>query len=322
MKQQPLGRSSLMVSPFALGTMTFGAQTDEPTARSMVDLCLERGLNFLDTANVYNGGTTEEILGRLLQGRRDRFMLASKVGIKNDQLPAEGGLSQKAILTAIENSLRRLQTDYLDLYYLHQPDYSVPLEQTLSVMDGLVRSGKVRFVGASNYASWQVCRMLWMAEKNGWQRIEAVQPMYNLLARGIEQELLPACADFQLAVVPYNPLAGGLLTGKHQPQAPIPGTRFDRLPFYRDRYWNSANFEAVQQLAEVAQAAGRSLTRLAISWILQRPHVTSVILGASQIRHLEDNLAALDEPPLSTETLAACDQVWATLRGVSPTYNR
>lgn len=322
MKQRPLGRSSLTVSPFALGTMTFGAQTDEPTARSMVDLCLERGVSFLDTANVYNGGTTEEILGRILPGRRDRFVLASKVGIKNDQLPAEAGLSKAAILTAIENSLRRLKTDYLDLYYLHQPDYTVSLEETLAVMDQLVRSGKIRVVGASNYASWQVCRMLWLAEKNGWQRIEAVQPMYNLLARGIEQELLPACAEFQLAVVPYNPLAGGLLTGKHQPQAPIPGTRFDRLPFYRDRYWNAANFEAVKRLTEIAQAAGRSLTRLAIPWILQQPHVTSVILGASTMQHLQDNLAALDEPPLQAETLAACDQVWATLRGVTPTYNR
>ena len=134
MNQRQLGRSSLTVSPVALGTMTFGAQTDEPTARSMVDLCLERGVNFLDTANVYNGGTTEEILGRILTGRRERFVLASKVGIKNDQLPAEGGLSRKAILTAINNSLRRLKTDYLDLYYLHQPDYTVPLEQTLAVI--------------------------------------------------------------------------------------------------------------------------------------------------------------------------------------------
>lgn len=322
MKLRPLGRSSLSVSPVALGTMTFGAQADEPTARSMIDLCLERGVNFLDTANVYNGGATEEILGRILAGRRERFVLASKVGIKNEQLPTEAGLSRQAIFTAIENSLRRLKTDYLDLYYLHQPDYTVPLEQTLAIMDELVRAGKVRVVGVSNYASWQVCRMLWLAEKNGWQRLEAVQPMYNLVARGIEQELLPACAEFQVGVVPYNPLAGGLLTGKHQPQAPIPGTRFDRMPFYRDRYWNDANFEAVQRLSEVAQSAGRSLTRLSLNWLFQQPQVTSVILGASRLEHLRDNLGALDDSPLAPDVLAACDEVWASLRGVTPKYNR
>jgi aryl-alcohol dehydrogenase-like predicted oxidoreductase len=322
MKLRQLGRSNLNVSPVALGTMTFGAQTDEPTARSMIDLCLERGVNFLDTANVYNGGTTEEILGRILSGRRDRFVLASKVGIKNDQLLPESGLSRNAILTAIDNSLRRLKTNYLDLYYLHQPDYTVPLEESLAVMDELVRAGKIRAVGVSNYASWQVCRMLWLAERNGWQRIEAVQPMYNLIARGIEQELIPACAEFQVGIVPYNPLAGGLLTGKHQQQAPIPGTRFDRMPFYRDRYWNAVNFEAVQRLSEIAQSAGRSLTRLSLTWLLEQPQVTSVILGASRLEHLKDNLAALDEQPLSAETLAACDEVWASLRGVTPKYNR
>jgi len=322
MKLRQLGRSNLNVSPVALGTMTFGAQTDEPTARSMIDLCLERGVNFLDTANVYNGGTTEEILGRILSGRRDRFVLASKVGIKNDQLLPEAGLSRASILTAIDNSLRRLKTNYIDLYYLHQPDYTVPLEETLAVMDELLRAGKVRVVGVSNYASWQVCKMLWLAERNGWQRIEAVQPMYNLIARGIEQELIPACAEFQVGIVPYNPLAGGLLTGKHQQQAPIPGTRFDRMPFYRDRYWNAVNFEAVQRLSEIAQSAGRSLTRLSLTWLLQQPQVTSVILGASRLEHLKDNLAALDEQPLSAETLAACDEVWASLRGVTPKYNR
>jgi len=322
MKLRQLGRSNLNVSPVALGTMTFGAQTDEPTARSMIDLCLERGVNFLDTANVYNSGTTEEILGRILSGRRDRFVLASKVGIKNDQLLPEAGLSRASILTAIDNSLRRLKTNYIDLYYLHQPDYTVPLEETLAVMDELLRAGKVRVVGVSNYASWQVCKMLWLADRNGWQRIEAVQPMYNLIARGIEQELIPACAEFQVGIVPYNPLAGGLLTGKHQQQAPIPGTRFDRMPFYRDRYWNAVNFEAVQRLSEIAQSAGRSLTRLSLTWLLQQPQVTSVILGASRLEHLKDNLAALDEQPLSAETLAACDEVWASLRGVTPKYNR
>lgn len=322
MDRRRLGRTSQTISPATLGTMTFGSQTDEAAARSMVDLCLERGIESLDTANVYNNGKTEEIVGRIISGRRDRFFLASKVGIKNDQLPDEAGLSKAAIGRAIENSLRRLNTDYVDLYYLHQPDYSTPLEETLAAMHELVRAGKVRFIGLSNYASWQVCRILWLAEKNGWPRPEVVQPMYNLLARGIEQELLPACAEFQLAVIPYNPLAGGLLTGKHQAQAPIPGTRFDLMPFYRYRYWHVSNFNAVIRLREIAAAAGRALTRLSIGWLLQQAGVTSVIIGASQIEHLQENLAALDDPPLSPESLAACDEVWKTLRGITPIYNR
>src|SRR5262245_9461916 len=207
-EKRPLGRSALQVPRLSLGTMTIGAQADEPTGRSMIDLCLERGVNFIDTANVYNVGVTEQILGRILAGRRDRVILASKVGIHNDQLPKEAGLSRAAITTAIENSLRRLKTDYLDLYYFHQPDYTVPLEDSLAVMAELVRAGKVRYFAASNYASWQIFKMLWLAEKNSWPPVVATQPMYNLLARRIEQELLPLATDQQLAVIPYNPLAG------------------------------------------------------------------------------------------------------------------
>jgi aryl-alcohol dehydrogenase (NADP+) len=322
MELRTLGKTKLLVSPLCLGTMTFGAQTDEATSRSMLDFSLERGINFVDTANVYNAGLTEEILGRALAGRRDRVILASKVGIKNDQLPGEGGLSKAAIVKAIENTLRRLKTDYVDLYYLHQPDYAVLLEESLAAMDQLVRSGKVRFIGASNYASWQVCRMLWLAETSGWQPVTVVQPMYNLLARGIEQELLPMCQSFGLPVVPYNPLAGGLLTGKHTSAAPLPGSRFERMPFYRDRYWHASNFEAVSELAKIAAAAGRTLTQFALGWLLQNPAVTSVIVGASSLRHLEENLAVLNAPPLPPESLAACDDVGRKLRGITPQYNR
>jgi aryl-alcohol dehydrogenase-like predicted oxidoreductase len=322
MKTRPLGRTGIEVSPLCLGTMTIASQVDEPTACSMIDMCLDWGVNFIDTANVYNAGKTEEILGNILAGRRDRFVLASKVGIKNDQLPSEGGLSRVAICTAIENTLRRLKTDYVDLYYLHQPDYSVPLEESLAAMDELVRAGKVRFIGASNYASWQLCRALWIAKDNGLTPVQFVQPMYNLLARGIEQELLPMCREFELAVVPYNPLAGGLLTGKHAQSGPAAGSRFDRMPLYRDRYWRPENFAAVERLSEVARAENRSLTQLAIGWLVERAGVASVILGASQLAHLEDNLSAIDKGPLSREAQAVCEEVWATLRGVSPVYNR
>jgi aryl-alcohol dehydrogenase-like predicted oxidoreductase len=322
MDNRQLGRSDLQVSPLTLGTMTFGSQVDEPTARTMVDLFLSRGMNFIDTANVYNAGVAENMLGRILAGRRDRVVLATKVGIKMGDAPDEQGLSPAAINKAIEDSLRRLQTDYVDLYYLHQPDYSTPLEGSLAALDKLVRAGKVRQVAASNYASWQVCRMLWLTEKNNWQPMVAVQPMYNLLARRIEQELLPFCRDQQIAVVPYNPLSGGLLTGKHTAKSPIAGSRFDRMPLYRDRYWNATNFAALERLSQVAQEARRSLTQLAIGWLLQQSSVTSVILGASQPEHLEQNLAVIDLPPLPESALTACDEVWGILGGVSPAYNR
>jgi aryl-alcohol dehydrogenase-like predicted oxidoreductase len=322
MTKRQLGKTGLQTAPLTLGTMTFGSQLDESAARTVVDLCLERGIHFIDTANAYNAGQSEAMLGRILTGRRDRVILASKVGIKVGDSPEDQGLSPAAIRKQIDGSLKRLQTDYLDVYYLHQPDYATPLAQSLAAMDELVRAGKVRVVAVSNYASWQVCQMQWLAEKNGWQPIAMVQPMYNLLARRIEQELLPCCREFGLAVVPYNPLAGGLLSGKHQPAAPIAGTRFERMPLYRDRYWHSENFAAVERLKQIAEQADRSLVELAIGWVIQQPAITSAILGVSRIEHLESALATLDKPPLSAEILAACDEVYAPLRGIAPNYNR
>src|SRR5262245_15040045 len=184
MEYRTLSDTNLVVSRVILGTITFGAQVDEAAAAVMVDRCLERGVNFIDTANVYNAGRSEEILGRILGGRRDRVILASKVGIKMGEGPDESGLSPSAIVRGAEESLRRLQTDRLDLYYLHKPDHATPLEESLEAMERLVRAGKVRYLGASNYAGWQVCRLLWLAEANGWPAVRVVQPMYNLLVRG------------------------------------------------------------------------------------------------------------------------------------------
>lgn len=186
-----------------------------------------------------------------------------------------------------------------------------------------MQSGKVRFVGASNYASWQVCQMRLWAEQHGWQPVSVVQPMYNLLARGIEQEFLPMCREFGLAVVAYNPLAGGLLTGKHRPDAStLTGTRFDRMPFYRDRYWHAANFAAVQELNNLADTAGRSLTGLALCWLVYQRDIEGIILGASSPAQLQENLTALDAGPLPPEILAGCERVWESLRGPVPRYNR
>jgi aryl-alcohol dehydrogenase-like predicted oxidoreductase len=249
-------------------------------------------------------------------------VLASKVAGKMGDDPLASGLSKAAILRAVEASLSRLSTDYLDIYYLHQPDYSVPLEETLEAMEELVRSGKVRQPASSNYASWQVCRMLWIADRNGYTPLKVTQPMYNLLARGIEQEYLPMAKELGVSTVVYNPLAGGLLTGKQRRGEPLPGTRFDNNRLYLDRYWHEAQFDAIEELAGAARAAGRSLVSLALNWVLHHTAADCLILGASRIEQLQENLRALGDGPLAPETLAVCDAVWRKLRGVAPQYNR
>lgn len=314
--------TAIDVSRLCLGTMTFGSQIDPGEARSMVDMSIERGIHFFDTANSYNAGKSEEILGAALKDRRDRVVLASKVFNKMGDGSDDRGLSRSAILKAVEGSLRRLQTDYLDIYYLHAPDYEIPLEETLGAMDQLVRSGKVRCIGASNYASWQLCQMHWIAHAHGWSGIPVSKPMYNLLARGIEQEFLPACAALDVSTIVYNPLAGGLLTGKHQPQQPIPGTRFENNPQYTTRYWHAATFAAVAELSQIARSADRTLTSVALNWLLHHTTTDCVILGASRLEHLAQNIQVCDEGPLPEAVVEACDQVWKKLRGASPTYNR
>jgi aryl-alcohol dehydrogenase-like predicted oxidoreductase len=302
--------------------MTFGGQTDEAAARKMIDLCTDSGINFLDTANIYNLGASEEILGRILEGRRQQFILASKVRNKMGEGPDMSGLSRGAIFRAIDDSLRRLRTDYLDLYYLHLPDYSAPIEESLEAMNELVKQGKVRYLASSNYSGWQTVELLWIAERNGYQAPYVAQPMYNLIARGIEQEYLPMSKRFGVSNVVYNPLAGGLLTGKQRRDGPLPGTRFDNNRMYLDRYWHPADFDAVEQLQLIAAAAGRSLLSLALNWIYHHTPVECIILGASRVEHLEQNLKVLSDGPLDAETLQGCDKVWEALRGPTPKYNR
>jgi aryl-alcohol dehydrogenase-like predicted oxidoreductase len=189
-------------------------------------------------------------------------------------------------------------------------------------MDDLVRSGKVRYIGCSNTLAYQLARAIGRSELHGIARFDSVQPRYNLLFRENERELFPLCSEERIAVIPYNPLAGGLLTGKHSAAAPLANSRFTRMPIYQDRYWHEANFAAIQQLTRLAQESGRSLARLALRWVLDRPGITSVILGASRLEHLQENLAAADDPPLPADVLTACDAVWKQLRGITPTYNR
>jgi aryl-alcohol dehydrogenase-like predicted oxidoreductase len=302
--------------------MTFGSQVDESQAIRIVDRCLDLGVNFFDTANVYNQGASEVIVGKALKGRRDKLVLASKVRGKMGDASDQNGLSRAAIERGVEDSLRRLQTSYLDLYYLHQPDYAVPIDESLEAMERLVKQGKVRYPASSNYSGWQVCQMQWIAAKNGYKPATVTQPMYNLLARGIEQEYLPMCKEFGVSTVVYNPLAGGMLTGKQKRDAPLPGTRFDGNQMYLGRYWNEQDFDAVSELLDIARKAGRSPVSLALNWLLHHTATDCVILGASKLEQLEENLKAMEDGPLSADTVSACDQVWSKIRGVSPQYNR
>lgn len=301
--------------------MTFGSQTDSTAAGRMIDLCMDRGINFFDTANVYNGGKSETLLGETLRGRRSRVILASKVG---SQAPESGAapLSLAAILAHIDESLRRLQTDYLDIYYLHQPDYSTRFDETLEAMHRVVRAGKVRYPAVSNFAAWQVCRMMWISETQHYDPPVISQPMYNLLARGVETEYVPFCKEAGVSMVVYNPLAGGLLTGKQDSGRPLPGTRFDNNQLYLNRYWHPAVFDAVDTLRKVAEGAGRSLVDLSLNWLLHHSAADCVILGASKVEQLEENLDALERGPLPSDVVAACDCVWQDLKGVTPRYNR
>lgn len=322
MELRVLRGTDLKVSRLCFGTMTFGKPVDSVTANNLVRRCIDAGINFFDTANVYQAGVSESYLGEALRGRRDKVILASKVRGKMGPDPDQQGLSPAAIRRAIEDSLRRLQTDYLDLYYLHQPDYEVPIEETLAAMDELVRSGKVRWIGTSNYASWQVCEMLNLADRYSQTPLPVAQHMYNLIARGLEQEFIPFANKHNVSIIAYNPLAGGLLTGKHSPTHIIPGTRFDDNRMYQERYWHPQNFEAVAALSEIARKAGRSLISLAFGWLLQQAHVDCVILGASRPEQLEENLAASSQPPIAPELMRECDEIWHRLRGPVPVYNR
>jgi 1-deoxyxylulose-5-phosphate synthase len=322
MDRVKLKGTDLEVSRLCLGTMTFGKPVDQLTAGKMVDYCLDEGINFVDTANIYQNGIAESMLGRAMRGKRDKLVVATKVRGKMGEGADEAGLSKRAIVRAVDESLKRLQTDYVDLYYLHQPDHAVPIEETLSTMEELIKAGKIRFPATSNYSGWQVCEMLWIAKQNKCTPIKVSQPMYNLLARGIEQEYVPMARKYGVTIIAYNPLAGGLLTGKHSRSVIPPGTRFDNNSMYQERYWHEENFSAVEELRRAAEAVGRSLLDVSLCWLLHHTQTDCVLLGATRMEQLEENLAACGKGPLPAEMLRSCDEVWTKLRNPVPIYNR
>jgi 1-deoxyxylulose-5-phosphate synthase len=322
MKVIKLKGTDLNVSRLCLGTMTFGKPVDQATANKMIDRCLDVGINFVDTANIYQAGVSESMLGQAIRGKRDKLVVATKVRGKMGDAPDDCGLSKAAVFRAVEASLKRLQTDYVDLLYLHQPDNAVPIEETLCAMEELLQQGKLRFPATSNYSGWQVCEMLWIAQKNKFTPAKVSQPMYNLLARGIEQEYLPMARKYDIAVIAYNPLAGGLLTGKHRLSVVPRGTRFDNNSMYQDRYWHAQNFVAVEELKKAAERAGRSLLDVSLCWLLHHTDTDCVLVGATRMEQLDQNLAACAKGALPPETLKVCEDVWAQLRNPVPIYNR
>lgn len=314
------------ISPLVLGTMTFGSQTDEATAAEMIAVSADAGITMIDTANVYNGGAAEEILGRVLGRRRDQMLLATKVGIPSSDAGEAAPLSAIAIRTCVEASLRRLATDHVDVLYLHQPDRSTPVEETLGALDGLVRAGAVGHVGVSNYAAWQIAELRSVAAASGLPVAEISQPLYNLLARRVEQEYAEYVIESGLINVVYNPLGGGLLTGKHRRDSEDSSGRFGSDnplgAMYRQRYWSDRIFDAVDALATASRDHGLSLVETAFRWLLSRPSVTSVLVGASQLDHLRANIAAAEGGALPAQLAETCDQVWRELDGPAPAYNR
>jgi aryl-alcohol dehydrogenase (NADP+) len=283
--------------------MTFGLQRDEPTAVAILDRAAEGGIDFLDTSDAYplggdltTRGVTEEILGRWLQGKRDRFIVATKCFAPTGPAPFDAGNSRKHILAAADASLRRLQTDYIDLYQLHGYDPETPIDETLGALDDLVHQGKVRYVGCSNFLTYQLVRAIGRSETLRLARLDSVQPRYNLLFRQIEREMLPFCGEEGVGVIPYNPIAGGLLSGKHSRTAPPPeGTRFtlgSAAKAYQDRYWHDREFDTVEVLRQLAQEAGVSLVTLSVAWVLANTAITAPIIGASRPGQLDSSLAA------------------------------
>jgi 1-deoxyxylulose-5-phosphate synthase len=285
--------------------MTFGLQCDEPTAVAILDRAADGGIDFLDTSDAYplggdlsTRGITEEILGRWLHGKRDRFIVATKCFAPTGPAPFDGGNSRKHIMSAVEASLRRLQTDYIDLYQLHGYDRQTPIDETLGALDDLVHQGKVRYLGCSNFLTYQLVRAVGRTETLGLARLDSVQPRYNLLFREIEREMLPYCAEDGIGVIPYNPIAGGLLSGKHsRAAAPTEGSRFTlgtAAGAYQDRYWHDREFDTVEALGQLARQAGVSLVTLSVAWVLANQAITAPIIGASRPGQLDDSLAAAE----------------------------
>ena len=319
MEHTRLGRTGLQVSRLCLGTMTFGLQCDEATSFGILDRAATGGITFLDTANVYplgggpqTAGRTEEIVGKWLEGKRHEFILATKCHGQMGPRRWEGGGNRKHILDAVDASLKRLRTDYIDLYQLHGYDLNTPLDETVRALEDVVRSGRARYIGVSNWLAFRLARAIGKQEAAGFARFDSVQPRYNLLFREFERELFPLCEEEGIGVIPYNPLAGGLLTGKHsQASGPLEGTRFtlgNAAQNYQSRYWHDREFDTVEAIKGVSKDSGIPMVQMALRWVLANPAITAPIIGASRAEQLDDSLAAV-EAPLPADVKTRLDEI-------------
>ncbi|ADK14770.1 MULTISPECIES: aldo/keto reductase [Clostridium] len=321
MEYTNLAGTGLNVSRVCLGTMTFSGQLNEQDSIKVIKYALDNGINFIDTADIYNGGQSEIITGKGIKGCRENVILASKVGGPSGSGPNDKGLSRKHIISSVENSLKRLNTDYLDIYYMHAPDPLTPFEETMEAMTSLVKSGKVRYIGISNFAAWQLMDALWTCDKRNLITPSVTENVYNSITRGIESELVPCIKQNKVGLVIYNPIAGGLLSGKHSKDHPVENSRFSDLGGYYQRYWNDDSFQAMEKLTQIAQSHGMKLLELALRWCISYSYVNSVIIGVSRLEHLKQNLAYLEKGPLSNEILSQCDEVWKELHGSRFSYH-
>ncbi|MCK6626784.1 MAG: aldo/keto reductase [Anaerolineae bacterium] len=294
MEYKFLGNTGVQVSALCFGTMSFGGDADEETSAAMFHRCREAGINFFDCANVYQQGRAEQILGRLMAGCRDELIITSKVYFPMDEERNARGASRRHMMQAVEASLRRLNTDRLDLYFIHHFDDNTPLEETLRALDDLVQQGKILYPAASNFAAWQVAKALGISAKEGWARFECLQPMYNLVKRQAEVELLPLAQSEKLGVIPYSPLGGGLLTGKYGASQRPESGRLVENKMYGIRYGEGWIYEVAEQFSQFARQRGFEPASLAVAWVASHPAVTAPIIGARNVAQLEGSLKAAD----------------------------
>jgi aryl-alcohol dehydrogenase-like predicted oxidoreductase len=320
-----LGKSGLKVSRACLGTMTFGREADEETSFKLMDRYMDLGGNFVDTADAYSAGGSEEVVGRWLKqrGTRNKVVLATKVFGTMGPGPNDGGLSRLHIQQAVESSLKRLQTDVIDLYQIHRWDPNVPMEETLEALNDLVRKGQVRYIGCSNLAGWQLCKYLHVSHERLWSHFVSIQPIYNALNRSIENEVLPLCEAEGLGVITYNPLGGGMLTGKYKRGEAMPtGARLEAFKFYYERYYTDHAMDIVEAFTRVARERDVTPAQLALAWVLGDERITCPIVGARNTEQLDDTLGGLDIR-LTPEERAAIPAVqpgrWV---GTDPVYDR
>ncbi|MEN8904500.1 MAG: aldo/keto reductase [Clostridiales bacterium] len=320
MQYRKMKGTGIKVSEICLGTMTFGGQTDENESLKILDYAIENGINFIDTADAYNDGESEKIVGKGIKNLREKLIIATKVRFKSGTEINNYGLNRRHILKQIDKSLKNLNTDYIDLYYLHAMDNNTNIEETMDTMTFLVRSGKVRYIGISNYPAWKICEIYWKSELKNYIFPIVTQNMYNLITREVEKELIPFIKEYKIGMTIYNPIAGGLLTGKYKYNGYIKNTRFTLKPNYKERYWNKDNFNAVDDLTDLAQKNSMSLLELSMKWCLSHEFVDSAISGVSKLKQLEENIAAVNGKKLDDFVLAKCDEIWLKYNKNNPSY--